>query len=163
MTQSNPPIIIEIDGQRFEILPDDSFSRDSEERKKGIFHLTEVDSQYDIKVLETDLISGRCVIAINGQVKEIKLIREIDVMIEKMGLNASHSKKESIMYAPMPGLVTSIKITEGQHVDKGTPLIILEAMKMENVIAAPHDAVVKNIRVAIGQAVERGLALIEFS
>jgi len=64
--------------------------------------------------------------------------------------------------ATMPGLVTEIKIAIGQHVDKGTPLVILEAMKMENVIAAPHDATIKEINVQVGQAVERGFPLLEF-
>jgi biotin carboxyl carrier protein len=83
-------------------------------------------------------------------------------MIEKMGLNTLHSKKLSVMEAPMPGLVTSIKVAPGDHVTKGTTLLILEAMKMENVIAAPHEATIKEIKVKVGQAVERGFPLVEF-
>jgi biotin carboxyl carrier protein len=64
--------------------------------------------------------------------------------------------------APMPGLVTGIKIAAGQEVEKGTPLLILEAMKMENVIVAPHQAIIKEIKVTPGQAVEKGAVLLEF-
>ena len=161
--KNNSPLIIEIDGNRFEVTSDDFFNQYERQHENGVFHLQDDNKQYDIKVLEMDLISGHCTLSINGQVKEIQMIREIDIMIEKMGLNVSHSKKESILYAPMPGLVTGIKISPGQHVEKGEQLIILEAMKMENVISAPHDAVVKDIKVSIGQAVERGAPLVEFS
>ena len=161
MKPANSIILIEIDGQRFEVKPDDLFMPDN--RKNNVFELSYQGKQNEVRVLDIDQFSHRCIISIDGQVKEVKLIREIDVMIEKMGLTASHSRKESIVYAPMPGLVSSIRITEGQQVEKGAPLIILEAMKMENVISAPHDAVVKDIKISIGQAVERGTPLVEFS
>ena len=63
----------------------------------------------------------------------------------------------------MPGLVTSIKMTQGQEVEKGTPLLILEAMKMENVITAPHQAIIKEIKVIVGQPVDKGAVLVEFA
>jgi biotin carboxyl carrier protein len=62
----------------------------------------------------------------------------------------------------MPGLVTGIKTEAGKEVEKGTPLLILEAMKMENVIVAPHQAIIKEIKVIAGQAVEKGAVLLEF-
>ncbi len=161
MTQAPGYIQVEVEGRRFEI-PDISQS----------FHQTFTSSEmevvrnekkYTLRLVSFDLISRVCVIEINGQEKTAKIIREIDVMIEKMGLNATQSKNHRQMFAPMPGLVKDIHVTEGQHVSKGDPLLILEAMKMENVLSAPHDAMVLKINVTKGQAVERGLALIEFS
>jgi biotin carboxyl carrier protein len=49
----------------------------------------------------------------------------------------------------------------GQTVEKGTPLLILEAMKMENVIKALGEGIVKAIKVEKGQAVDKGQLLIE--
>lgn len=86
----------------------------------------------------------------------------LDLLIEKMGLNSTKTKKLSVLKAPMPGLVTGIKIAAGQEVEKGTPLIILEAMKMENMISAPHQAIIKSVNVSIGQAVDKGSVLVEF-
>ncbi len=65
------------------------------------------------------------------------------------------SAEETIM-SPMPGTITSIKVTEGQKVEKGQVLCILEAMKMENEIMAPRDAVISKIMVTIGTSVKAG-------
>ena len=50
----------------------------------------------------------------------------------------------------------------GDEVEKGTPLLILEAMKMENVIKSPGDVVIKEILVGKGKAVEKNEILITF-
>jgi biotin carboxyl carrier protein len=61
----------------------------------------------------------------------------------------------------MPGLVISILVEEGQEVQKGDSLLILEAMKMENVIKAAGKGVVKSIKVQQKNAVEKNQILIE--
>jgi biotin carboxyl carrier protein len=61
----------------------------------------------------------------------------------------------------MPGLVVRIQTEPGQHVQAGTPLIVLEAMKMENELKAAAAGVVKLVRVAAGEAVEKGQILVE--
>ena len=47
-------------------------------------------------------------------------------------------------------------------VDKGAPLLVLEAMKMEHTISAPHAGTVKRFRYAIGDQVAEGAELVEF-
>ena len=64
--------------------------------------------------------------------------------------------------APMPGLVLEIKVAPGDRVQKGTPLVVIEAMKMENVIKAPAEAVVSTVAVEAGALVERHDTLVEF-
>jgi biotin carboxyl carrier protein len=61
----------------------------------------------------------------------------------------------------MPGLVLNILVSPGQAVQKGDPLIILEAMKMENVIKAAGEGHIKAINVLKGAAVEKGQLLLE--
>ena len=161
MTLPKSPAILEINSRRFEIAPESIADLKAEQTDDGTYMLNDGNRLYTIKLVDYNHLAGKCSLIINGEYKEIKIIREIEVLIEKMGLNASHAKQHLEIHAPMPGLVTSIKIAEGQQVEKGTPLIILEAMKMENVIAAPHDAVIKKIHVTIGQAVERGFVMIE--
>ncbi|MEM7130866.1 MAG: DUF2118 domain-containing protein [Chloroflexota bacterium] len=62
--------------------------------------------------------------------------------------------------APIPGLVVKVLVEEGQEVEEGLPLIILEAMKMENEIRAPRSGIVTQIEVAPGQRVEQNSVLI---
>ncbi len=64
--------------------------------------------------------------------------------------------------APMPGKVVALLAEAGQKVDKGTPLLILEAMKMEHTITAPAAGVVKAFCYAAGEQVADGAALVEF-
>jgi biotin carboxyl carrier protein len=63
--------------------------------------------------------------------------------------------------APMPGLVRSVAVSEGDKVKKGQTLLTLEAMKMEIRIQSPKDGKVKIINVKQGQTVEREQILIE--
>jgi len=63
--------------------------------------------------------------------------------------------------APMPGLVKIVRAAAGERVEKGQPLLILEAMKMEHTIAAPHDGVIEEIA-AEGAQVTDGALLVKF-
>jgi biotin carboxyl carrier protein len=62
----------------------------------------------------------------------------------------------------MPGMVLNVLVKEGDIVEKDTPILILEAMKMENVIKSAASAVVKKVRAVKGVAVEKNAVLVEF-
>ena len=64
--------------------------------------------------------------------------------------------------APMPGTVLDVKVTEGQAVNAGDVVLILEAMKMENEISAPAAGTVDKIVAAKGSSVNSGDVLITF-
>jgi biotin carboxyl carrier protein len=62
--------------------------------------------------------------------------------------------------APMPGLVIAIPVGEGQSVEKGDMLVILESMKMQNELKAPRAGKVSRVRVAPGERVEQKQTLL---
>ena len=62
--------------------------------------------------------------------------------------------------APMPGKVLQVLVQAGAKVTKGTPLVLLEAMKMEHTIAAPHDGRVAEIHFKAGEQVAEGAELL---
>ncbi len=64
---------------------------------------------------------------------------------------------------PMPGLVLSIAVTEGQDVKAGETLAVVEAMKMENVLRAERDGIVKKIHVRKGDSLAVDAVLLEFA
>ena len=57
--------------------------------------------------------------------------------------------------APMPGLVVAIPVEEGQSIQKGQVLLILESMKMQNELKAPRDGTIGRLRVKPGETVEQ--------
>src|SRR3954467_994040 len=67
------------------------------------------------------------------------------------------------LLCPMPGLVRSIEVKEGQEVKVGETLAVVEAMKMENVLRAERDAVVKAIKVKSGDSLAVDAVIMEFA
>ena len=66
----------------------------------------------------------------------------------------------AVVRAPMPGMVVRVEVADGQRVDAGAGLVVVEAMKMENELRAPRAGVVQTVHVTAGQTVEKGMALV---
>jgi biotin carboxyl carrier protein len=85
------------------------------------------------------------------------------VPVEGRAGAARHGLAAPEVTAPMPGKVLKILVAEGDSVDHGQALAVLEAMKMETTLYAESAATVKKILVSAGQMVDHGAVLIEFS
>jgi 3-methylcrotonyl-CoA carboxylase alpha subunit len=68
---------------------------------------------------------------------------------------------QGLLTAPMPGKVIALLAEAGAKVEKGTPLLVLEAMKMEHTVKAPRAGTVKAFRFAPGDQVSEGMELVE--
>jgi biotin carboxyl carrier protein len=62
--------------------------------------------------------------------------------------------------APLPGIISDIKVCEGDRIEPGSTLVVIEAMKMENPIKASAAAVVKTVHIKKGQEVGHGALLL---
>ncbi len=111
------------------------------------------------------LIDGRTVVVpfiVNGS--EVSFVFDGEMYIIEAGTKRRKTKqRDHSMSAPMPGVVTKILVEPKQQVTKGTPLIILEAMKMEHQILASRDGTVVAIRCREGELVQPGNDLIELT
>lgn len=67
------------------------------------------------------------------------------------------------LLCPMPGLVVSIAVTEGQEVKAGETLAVIEAMKMQNVLRAEQDGTVKKIHASAGSTLAVDALILEFA
>ncbi|PDT04164.1 methylcrotonoyl-CoA carboxylase [Rhizobium chutanense] len=68
-------------------------------------------------------------------------------------IEANHGPGDGAILSPMPGLVISVEVAEGDHVTKGDRLLTVEAMKMEHALRAPFDGIVGKLQVSAGARV----------
>jgi 3-methylcrotonyl-CoA carboxylase alpha subunit len=83
--------------------------------------------------------------------------------IETQSKGSVSSASEADLSAQFPGKVRKLLVQVGDAVDEGTPLILIEAMKMEFSIKAPYAGKVKNILVTENQQLTPGQKLVELS
>jgi biotin carboxyl carrier protein len=74
-------------------------------------------------------------------------------------VGGAHHSGDATIRAPMPGLVSNVLAQEGQEVERGQAIVVLEAMKMENDLTTPRAGVIKRINVTKGQTVNQGETL----
>jgi len=75
----------------------------------------------------------------------------------------SGSGRDGLIVAQIPGTVLSVEVTDGDSVNAGDKVLILEAMKMENVITTEVGGTVQAIHVKKGDKVETGQELVEIA
>jgi propionyl-CoA carboxylase alpha chain len=88
---------------------------------------------------------------------------EAEAQLAKLMPEKKAGDSGKALLCPMPGLVVSIAVKEGQEVKAGEPLAIVEAMKMENVLRAERDAAVKKIHVKPGDSLAVDAVILEFA
>src|SRR5215468_6819209 len=82
--------------------------------------------------------------------------------IDPFVADISEAAATARIVAPMPGTVTRILAEPGVGLQRGAPLIVLEAMKMEHMLRAPADGRVKALKCAVGDFVQEGTELADF-
>ena len=126
------------------------------------FHVIWKNKSYNIEVLERNPAEKSTHLLINGQHYHTTAKDDLDLLLEKMGMQNGSAQKINNVKAPMPGLIQSIAVAEGDNIVKGDNLLVLVAMKMENVIKSSGSGVIKTLKVAPGQIVEKNQVLLEF-
>ncbi len=113
-----------------------------------------------------DLAGSRCRATVVRHGQDLTILsngRSHLLTVEDPALLAAE-QEETIgrLTAPMPGKVVAIMVTVGEHVERGAPLVVLEAMKMEHTITAPVTGTVASLFYAVDDIVSEGVALISF-
>jgi acetyl/propionyl-CoA carboxylase alpha subunit len=83
--------------------------------------------------------------------------------VEGRAAHAAHGLTTPEVTAPMPGKILKVMVAEGERVEAGQALVVMEAMKMETTLVAESPAIVAKIRVTAGAMVDHGDVLIELS
>ncbi len=102
---------------------------------------------------------GRYLVSTAADVEEVELMDPLTHLARQShDRGKDHSGR---MKAYMPGRVVKLLVEEGEKIERGQGLVVLEAMKMENEIAAEGAGVIVKVLVKAGQAVEGGDPLFE--
>jgi acetyl/propionyl-CoA carboxylase alpha subunit len=125
-------------------------------------HFIRDNKSFEVEVVDFNAEEKTLSVKVNGRDYDVVISDRYDELLRSLGMDKSMGAKVNEMKAPMPGLVLDIRVTEGQSVAKGEPVIVLEAMKMENILKAPADVVVKKVVAKKGNAVEKNQVLVTF-
>lgn len=124
---------------------------------ENLYQVSDGDHIYEINV--EPIVNGSSRAYFNGNILPFEIHNYYGEVFEKM--SEDHLKqKKAIIKAPMPGLISKLKVVVGQEIQVGESLLILEAMKMENELKSPIDGVVKQINVELGATINKNAPLI---
>ena len=144
--------------------------------KEGSTTVAIGDREYvvDVRWTQTDLLSiiidGRSYqvdihtdkdtheVLIEGEHFEFELFDERKALLKKSAVLGAEGVQ--VVESSMPGKIVKIFIAEGDEVEQGQGLVVVEAMKMENEIKSPKAGVVKKVGIKEGEAVEAGALLV---
>jgi biotin carboxyl carrier protein len=159
--KNDTPFEVLVNDKKVDVLANQANILDIVSNADGTFHILRNQKKYLVEVLSFDKYNKTMQLKINGNIYIVNIQDKYDQLVSKLGLNKTASIKINEIKAQMPGLVLEIDVKEGDTIQKGDKVLILEAMKMENVIKALGEGVVKKIHVKKGQSIEKGQLLIE--
>ncbi|MBE0490436.1 MAG: 3-methylcrotonyl-CoA carboxylase, partial [Halomonas sp.] len=144
------------------------------ERGDALWQLTIGDETLtaSLQHLEGDAVA----VTLNGHRRRLQARRDgnVVVMVDPRGetrlfwrridaIDHGQHEAESTLTAPMHGTVVALLVEPGQKVEKGMPLMVMEAMKMEHTMSAPADGHVASFHFQAGDTVGQGDVLLEFA
>ena len=109
--------------------------------------------------VDVDITEDEYRVLVDGRSYHVELVDERRVRLGGLqsGIQLQGRQRVSV---PMPGRVIAVLVGEGDRVEKGQGLVIVEAMKMENEVRSPITGEVKEIKIKPGDTVEGGAVLV---
>ena len=127
------------------------------------FHILYNNKSFNAELIDFDKEQKTCSVKVGNTIYSMQITDQFDELLHQLGMDNLNTATISEIKAPMPGLVLRILASEGEEVQKGGNLLVLEAMKMENIIKAPADVIIKAVKVNPGDKVEKNQVMMIFS
>ncbi len=120
------------------------------------------------------IVADKAFVKVNGQSYEVKVpesredvsgslspkkVSSTKAEIAQMTSQTELAHRAGSICSPLPGVILSLNVKQGDSVKRGQKLAVLEAMKMENDILATADGSVKEVFVQVGDSVRQGAEL----
>src|SRR5215204_7347847 len=99
-------------------------------------------------------------VLMRGRLYPVSVVDEREMRLRSAAGGGVAETGEFHLRAPMPGLVVTVLVEEGQEIKKGQVILILESMKMQNELKSPRDGIMGRIRVRPGETVEQKQTLL---
>jgi len=152
---------LEVEEQNNQILLNNApASYDLTRKNEKEYLLTKDNKVYNIVVVSES--GNQKTLNINGQEISLNVKDHITQILEDLGMDTLTEDIVNEVTAPMPGAIIDVSVSEGQEINAGDTLLILEAMKMENIIKSPVNGVIQKIHIEKGNNVEKNQVLISF-
>ncbi len=126
-------------------------------RKTGVANYSLIVNHRSFEV-DVDVVEDEFRVLVDGRSYHIHLVDERRMRLGGLQAGIQLEGRQEIS-VPMPGKVIAVLVSEGERVEKGQGLVIVEAMKMENEVRCPITGEVKEVRVKTGETLEAGTVL----
>ena len=113
-------------------------------------------TEYEV---ELDMEGSVWKATVNGQTFDIE-VPDVETVAKPRRSGGRKKKKSGTVSANIPGKVVTVEVEEGQRVEEGQVILILEAMKMQNEIQAPVTGKVTTVHCSEGEAIEANVPLV---
>jgi len=154
----NYQLDIRVDGEKvFAKVDDREYELEASEVEPSVYLLKNNGRVYQVYVSAAPA-EGSCEVTVRNSGFNVTIIDP--KRLRGTGSDHAHSGSTAEIKTAMPGKVVRILARVGQNIEKGTSVIVVEAMKMQNEMKSPIDGEVKEIRVAEGSTVNAGEVLV---
>lgn len=159
----NNKFSFEVDGKNPITINGNSFEGDVAQLAGNRFHIIRNHRSYTAELFDVNHDDKTCKIKVNGHIYNIEIKDQFDQLLHQLGMDQLAGHKVPDLKVPMPGLVLHVLVKDGDSIQKGDNILVLEAMKMENILKAPADGIIKSVKVVPGDKVEKNQVMITFA
>jgi propionyl-CoA carboxylase alpha chain len=153
VTGGDSDFVVDVAGRRIEIATDWSPG-------EPLFH-ARVDLQ--AIVVQVDAVGPGWRLILEGGQAEVLVLTPRQAELHALMPVKAAPDTSKFLLSPMPGLLASVAVAEGQEIKAGEALAVVEAMKMENVLRATRDGTVKTLHAKSGDSLRVDQKIIEFA
>jgi len=154
--------VLKVEASRLEVRPHDELFEVEVDGKKNVVSISWI-SPAHLSILlegksfnvEVERFGKKYQVTTRGEVYGFSVTDEREVVTTEK----PHVEGKLVVTAPMPGLVVEIMCSDGEQVEAGPGILVLEAMKMQNEITAPASGIITGIPVESGSSVNLGDSL----
>lgn len=134
--------------------------------EKNVNFLNISDSLYSVIIenasfeVVVELRDGVYNVLMLGDLYEAEVLDERQQRMQRASAGFGVAQGEIAVKSPMPGLIVDVRVKEGESVEKGQSMIVLESMKMENELKAPRAGTIGRVHISKGESVEQNKVLL---